>query len=45
MFLRTHVSASILGSTKMYVKVKNLIKVIDELFVQYDKYLASTLII
>lgn len=45
MFIKTHISTSIRGSIEKYIKVKDLIKVIDEKCAKYENSLTSTLII
>ena len=41
----THIYASIHGSIEKHVKVRDLLKVIDEQFAKFDKSLVRTLII
>ena len=45
MFIKTHISIGISGSIENHVKVRNLLKAIDEKFAKSDKSLSSTLII
>ena len=45
MLIRTHISVGIRGSIEKHVKVRDLLKAIDEQFAKYDKSLISTLII
>ena len=45
MFIKTHIFAGILGSIEKHVKIRDLLKAIDEQFAKYDKSLTNTLII
>ena len=45
MFIKTHIFASIRGSIEKHVKVRDLLKTIDEQFAKFDKSLDSILII
>ena len=45
MFVKTHICAGIRGSMEKHVKVRDLLKAIDEQFAKSDKFLASILII
>ena len=45
MFIKTHISAGIRGSTEKHKKARDLIKEIDEQFAKSKKSLTSTLII
>ena len=45
MFIKTHISIGTFGSIEKHVKVRDLLKAIDEQFAKYDKSFASTLII
>ena len=44
MFIKTKISAGIRSSVEQIYKVKSLLKTIDEKFINFDKALASTLI-
>ena len=45
MFIKTHISIGICGSIENHVKVRDLLKAIDDKFAKSDKSLSSTLII
>ena len=45
MFIKTHISASTHDSIEKHVKVRDLLKAIDEQFAKFDKSLVRTLII
>ena len=45
MFIKTHISTRKRGSIEKHVKVRDLLKAIDEQFSKFDKSLTSTLII